>query len=367
MLLKQYQKAIENSNIVSKTDIYGTITFVNEQFCKISGYTKEELLGKSHNIVRHPDVPNSTFKKLWNTIQAKKTYTATVKNRAKDGSVFYVNTTVTPILDQNDNIVEYIAIRYDVTKEKLLQEDLQEKQKLLFLQSRHASLGQMLANIAHQWRQPLTQLNLSLFNMKKFALNNDDKEMMSYYNQSKDIIKYMSETIENFTDFFKPQKNQTTFYIHEAINDAIEILKQTIQKENIIINTNYETVQVKGISNEFSQVIINLIQNSKDAFTANHITNKVIDIFVTVSSVNNSDEKLIKVIFSDNAGGIDNKVKDSLFEPYMTTKHASVGTGLGLFMSQMIIQQSLNGIIKVSNTQDGAKFTISIPYGDKNE
>ncbi len=366
MLLKQYQKAIENSNIVSKTDIYGTITFVNEQFCKISGYTQEELLGKSHNIVRHPDVPDSTFAKLWNTIQAKKTYTATVKNMAKDGSVFYVNTTVTPILDQNDNIVEYIAIRYDVTKEKILQDDLQEKQKLLFLQSRHASLGQMLANIAHQWRQPLTQLNLSLFNMKKFALNNDEKEMLNYYNQSKDTIKYMSETIENFTDFFKPQKNQIDFYIHESIDDALDILKQTINKENIIVNTNYESVKVKGISNEFSQVIINLIQNSKDAFSTNHITNKHIDISVSVN-VSDEENKFIKVIFTDNAGGIDDTVKDTLFEPYMTTKHASVGTGLGLFMSQMIIQQSLNGIIKVSNTVDGAKFIISIPYGDKNE
>jgi PAS domain S-box-containing protein len=361
MLLKQYQKAIENSNIVSKTDIYGTITFVNEQFCNISGYTKEELLGKNHNIVRHPDVPDSTFARLWKTIQAKKTYTATVKNKAKDGSVFYVNTTVTPILDDDDNIVEYIAIRYDVTRERLLQEDLQEKQKLLFLQSRHASLGQMLANIAHQWRQPLTQLNLSLFNMKKFALLENENEMMSYYTQSKDTIKYMSETIENFTEFFKPQKDQTSFYIHKAINDAMEILKQVIIKENIIINTNYESVQVKGISNEFSQVIINLIQNSKDAFRTNHIQSKNIDISV---SINKSDEtnKFIKIVFQDNAGGIDDSVKDSLFEPYMTTKHASVGTGLGLFMSQMIVQQSLNGVIKVVNTQDGAKFTITIPY-----
>ena len=85
-MLKQYQKAIENSNIVSKTDVNGIITFVNDEFCKISGYSKEELIGKNHNIVRHPDVPTSTFKLLWKTIKAKKIYKSTVKNQAKNGS-----------------------------------------------------------------------------------------------------------------------------------------------------------------------------------------------------------------------------------------------------------------------------------------
>jgi PAS domain S-box-containing protein len=90
-MFNQYQEAIEKSNIISKTDVDGIITFVNDEFCSISGYTKEELVGQNHNIVRHPDVKPSTFKLLWKTIKSKKTYKATVKNRAKDGSTFYVN------------------------------------------------------------------------------------------------------------------------------------------------------------------------------------------------------------------------------------------------------------------------------------
>ncbi|MEA1914570.1 MAG: PAS domain-containing sensor histidine kinase [Campylobacterota bacterium] len=355
MLLQQYKEAIENSNIVSKTDTEGIITFVNEQFCKISGYTKKELLGKNHNIVRHPDVPDTTFTRLWDTIQAKKTYTATVKNQAKDGSVFYVNTTVTPILDEDGNIVEYIAIRYDVTTEKLLQKDLEEKQKLLFLQSRHASLGQMLANIAHQWRQPLTELNLSLFNMKKVLLNHNEENINEYYAQSKQIIKHMSQTIDDFSDFFKPQKNKQLFYLDEAIDDALKILKQTVQNENISIIKHYASVQVDGVSNEFSQVLINLIQNSKDAFIANNINNRCIEIGIEKTHDSNV------IVFQDNAGGIQGNILDHLFEPYISTKHASVGTGLGLFMSQMIVQNSLNGMIKVSNKNDGAQFLITIP------
>ena len=137
-MLEQYKEAIEKSNIISKTDVNGIITFVNDEFCKISGYSKEELIGKNHNIVRHPDVPASVFQALWKTIKAKKTYKSTVKNRTKDGTTFYVNTTVIPILDEKGNIEEFVAIRYDVTKEVFYKESLEKKEKeLQILKSLH--------------------------------------------------------------------------------------------------------------------------------------------------------------------------------------------------------------------------------------
>ena len=126
-----YQEAIENSNIVSKTDINGIITFVNDEFCKISGYSYHELIGQNHNIVRHPDVSTSNFESLWKTILSKKPFKATVKNLSKDGSTVYLNTTITPILDKNENIIEFIAIRYDVTAEVELKKHLEIKEKEL--------------------------------------------------------------------------------------------------------------------------------------------------------------------------------------------------------------------------------------------
>ncbi|MFW9625971.1 MAG: PAS domain S-box protein, partial [Sulfurospirillum sp.] len=259
MKLEQYQSAIESSNIISKTDIFGIITFVNDEFCKISGYSYDELIGQNHNIVRHPDIPTSNFENLWNTILSKKSYKATVKNLTKDKKTVYLNTTITPILDDNENIIEFIAIRYDVTaevelKKRLEQKDKEleelnknlelrvkaqtkqlkelnktleqrvleeikkneEKQKLLFWQSRMASLGQMLANIAHQWRQPLTELNLTLFNMKKASLNHNEKKIEDFYKQSKNLISSMSITIEDFTNFFNPLKQKKNFEIKNA-------------------------------------------------------------------------------------------------------------------------------------------------------
>lgn len=402
-----YQKAIENSNIVSKTDINGIITFVNDEFCKISGYSNDELIGQNHNIVRHPDIPTSNFENLWKTILNKKPYKATVKNLTKDKKTVYLNTTITPILDDYENIIEFIAIRYDVTaevelkkcleqkekeledlnqnlelkvkeqtkqlkelnktlKQKVLEEikKNEEKQRFLFWQSRMASLGQMLANIAHQWRQPLTELHLTLFNMKKASINNNEERIQELYVQSKSLISSMSSTIEDFTNFFNPQKDKKNFEIRNAINEALFILKKVIEIENINIQINIpNNYKIIGIPNELSQVIVNLIQNSKDAFIQNNTKNRI--IIVSVKDEEKESKKYVLLEIKDNAGGISKKNIERIFDPYFTTKHKSQGTGLGLFMSKMIIEKSLEGELTHKNCDDGSIFTITIFSGNE--
>ncbi|WP_404317338.1 PAS domain S-box protein [Malaciobacter canalis] len=398
-----YQEAIENSNIVSKTDIDGIITFVNDEFCNIFGYSKKELLGKNHNIVRHPDIPSEHFKNLWETIKFnKKTYKSTVKNLTKEGRSVYLNTTITPILDKDGNIKEFIAIRYDVTQEvelkknlekkdkelKLLNKTLEmrvqeqtkqlkelnqtleqrvkseieknkQKQKILFWQSRMASLGQMLANIAHQWRQPLTELNLSLFNVKKSASNQEFDELEKYYKDSKEIIANMSQTIDDFSNFFNPNKEKQKFNLKNSIDESLNITRKLIQKENINIKKEYIDLEVFGVSNEFSQVIINFLQNSAHEFNKKNIENK--EIIITIKQVTIESQEFAQVTFSDNARGVDENTLDKIFEPYFTTKHQSNGTGLGLFMSKLIIEKSLNGTMFAKNSNKGLLFTINIP------
>jgi len=403
-MLKQYKEAIEKSNIISKTDVAGIITFVNDEFCKISGYSKEELIGANHNIVRHPDVDESTFKLLWETINAKKIYKDTVKNLAKDGSTFYVNTTVIPILDKDENIVEFVAIRYDVTKEVFYKEELlrreielqelnatlekrvqektkelkelnetlhsrvkkeiaknEEKRQVMFWQSRLASLGEMLANIAHQWRQPLTELNLTIFTMKKAAYNDDRDEVQKLYAESKNIIKNMSTTIDDFTNFFKPDKDKESFSVSESIREAISLLEKLITTEMISIKTDLREIKVLGISNELTQVIINLIKNSSDAFVQNSILIREINI----SAKEEDGYAVIEV--QDNAGGIKQKNAYKVFEPYFTTKHASQGTGLGLFMSKMICEKGMHGSLDVKSKKNITIFSIKIPIEIINE
>jgi len=397
-MFEQYRDAIENSNIVSKTDIYGIITFVNDEFCKISGYSRRELIGQDHNIVRHPDVPSETFRRLWQTILTKETYKATVKNLAKNGNTFYVNTTITPILNEDGEIKEFIAIRYDVTREveltlaleekekeltrlnqtleervkeqtkalsqlnrhleQRVQEEVEkneQKQKILFSQSRFASLGQMIANIAHQWRQPLTELNLSLFGLH----NASEEEKHTYYHDAKKTIQSMSQTIEDFQNFFNPNKPVEPFDPVESFHDALTLIKKDLKKAKITLHTSLgKGIEITGISNELTQVLINLLQNAKEALT--ECTDKNKEIFVSILD----EQTHITLSVQDNGKGIEEDKLEKIFDPYFSTKHASQGTGLGLFMSRMIVQQSLGGTITASNNETGALLTITIPKKD---
>ena len=355
--MNNYQKAIENSNIVSKTDINGIITFVNDEFCKLFGFKKDELIGKNHNIVRHPDTPKENFQALWETILDKKVYKATVKNLSKDKKDIYLNTTIVPILDEKEeNIVEFVAIRYDITNEVMLQKELEERQKILFLQSRMASLGQMLANIAHQWRQPLTQLNLSLYNLKKAFENQNKKEFEDFYSNSKNLILGMSNTIEDFTNFFSPKKQKEIFLLNISINEALKILNKIFEDEKIDIKFDItKDLEIFGVKNELTQVLLNILSNAKDAFVQNGVKNREL----CIKTYKKDDFIYLEIV--DNALGINDEIKDKMYEPYFTTKHQSSGTGLGLFISKIIIENSFEGEISHTNTQNGSKFVLKFP------
>ncbi len=396
-MLHQYKNAIDSSNIVSKTDVNGIITYVNEEFCKISGYSKEELIGKNHNIVRHPDVPKEHFKRFWERILAKKIWKGTVKNRAKDGSTFYVNTTVIPILDHKGTIAEFVAIRYDVTKSVQLQERLQKKEKelealnkelearvlektkelqelnrtlerrviaevrknrekdrVMFQQARLAALGEMLGNIAHQWRQPLMELGLLFYKIKKVC---KDDQVAALYKKGVKILEQMSQTIVDFQNFFSPTKQKELFSPADRIEQTLSILEGSLQRANIRVEKNLQPdLFVYGYPNEFSQVILNILNNAKEALTgiqgSRHIWIKAFE-----------DEEALHICIEDNGTGVPKDIMEKIFEPYFSTK--SKGTGLGLYMSKMIIEQSMEGTLEVSNTKSGAKFIIKLPKGKR--
>ncbi len=406
-MLQQYIDAIESSNIVSRTDIHGIITFVNDEFCKISGYSREELIGADHNIVRHPDVPASNFKRLWKTILAKQTYKATVKNRAKDGKTFYVNTTIVPILDEEGEIREFVAIRYDVTKEMELRMRLEEKEKelealnrsleervrqqtrklqelnrwleervreeiakneekqqMLLWQSRFASMGQMTANIAHQWRQPLTELNLTLFNLKTSVESGEDpQKIQTLYNQSRRIIGSMSQTIEDFMSFFRPDRATSTFSVEQSLEDALSLVSKALEKKEIEIRIEGDREMIlQGIPNELTQVFLNLFQNAMEAFDDKTEGERWLRIHFS-----RDQETFAVIVVEDSAGGIPEMALEKIFEPYFSTKSSSQGTGLGLFMSRLIIQKSFRGSIRAFNSLKGALFIIKIPLNDAKE
>jgi len=246
------------------------------------------------------------------------------------------------------NVTLHSRVKKEIAKNE-------EKRQVMFAQSRLASLGEMLANIAHQWRQPLTELNLTIFNIKKAAFHDDKDEVGKLYSESKNIVKNMSKTIDDFTNFFKPDKVKEQFNVSESVNEAISLLQKLITTEMISVKTDLRDIKILGISNELTQVIINLIKNSSDAFVQSSIL--IREIYITAKE----EDGYALIELQDNAGGIREKNPYKVFEPYFTTKHASQGTGLGLFMSKMICEKGMHGSLDVKSKKNTTTFSIRIP------
>ena len=233
--------------------------------------------------------------------------------------------------------------------------EAKEKERILVHQSKLASMGEMIGSIAHQWRQPLTQLSsvLVLVELKYERGKLTLKELRESIHQSQEQIEFMSKTIDDFRNFFKPNKQKDFFSPYKSVQSALSLISSSFENYNIKVNLKFEDeVLINGYESEFSQVILNILSNSKDAFIEKQIANPIIT--VTISK----EDKNSKIVLCDNAGGINLIPIEKVFEPYVTTKHASSGTGIGLYMSKNIIEKSMNGSLSVSNNKNGVCFEI---------
>ncbi|AXH16063.1 histidine kinase [Malaciobacter mytili LMG 24559] len=233
-----------------------------------------------------------------------------------------------------------------------------QSEEILFQQSKMASMGELLGSITHQWRQPLMEIN-SLFMpidaKLKMGQNVENKEILDSIEKLSEITKYMSTTINDFKNFFSTDKQKVTFNLSTQLNFAINILSSTLKKHNIkleiIVKKNPE---IYGYKNEYSQVLINLINNAKEILFLRNIKDPLIKITLNKESNN------AILIIEDNAGGIKDSNPYAIFEPFYT-KEKKDGFGIGLFMSKLIIEKHMNGYIEVVNGENGAIFTIVTP------
>jgi PAS domain S-box-containing protein len=341
--------------IYSKTDLRGIITEVSDAFCAISQYSREELLGQPHNIIRHPNMSKNTFKQMWETIKKGNVWEGEVENLSKHNTSYWVHASISPEYDESGNIKGYIAIRYDITANKNI-----EKQNIQLMQSeKMASLGEMIGNIAHQWRQPLSAITstASSIMLETEIGILDTNELPDKMKNIVDKSQFLSTTINTFRDFIKNDKEYKSIIIQDEIKEALEIIKFTLSDLNIelIDNINYDDkIQLTVVTGELPQVIINIINNAKDILIEKAIEKPWIKL-----SMDKIDETII-VSIEDNGGGIPKHIMSKIFEPYFTTKHQSQGTGLGLHMSYKIINDSLQGNLYAKNTNNGAMFVIEL-------
>ncbi len=227
-------------------------------------------------------------------------------------------------------------------------EQSRQKDQIMFRQSRLAAMGEMVGNIAHQWRQPLNAMVLIIqsFQMKQMLGKLNDKFIDSQVDEGIKLATSMSRTIDDFRNFFKPNKIEENFSAKRTIQESIDLVQHYYEKldikMNLICEEDFETL---GYPNEFSQVMMNLFSNSKDVLQDRANQEKHIEIVVKIDN----KSKKGKILVIDNGGGVPVEVIDRMFDPYFTTKHQSNGTGIGLYMSKEIIEKQMHGSIEVEN------------------
>jgi len=341
--------------IMSRTDTSGIITKVSSAFNKISGFSNNELIGKSHNIIRHPDMPKEVFEDMWNIIQKGEIWQGELKNIKKNGDFYWVQTTIHPNFDNMGNIISYDAIRQDITSIK----KLESQQNILIEQSKAAAMGEMISMIAHQWRQPLQAVSILTQKLPIAKMTDgeiSDELLEDVLEQTGAQIEYMSKTIDDFRDFFKPNKKKALISLQRVVNKAIEFLNYMLKVDSIKVHVKNDIdIRVPLYLNEIVQALINMIKNSRDALLEKDVEDRAIYISTSI------DENSVYIIIEDNAGGIPSNVIGKIFEPYFSTKPNKNGTGLGLYMCKTIIEQHSNGKVVIENTKIGAKFTIKLP------
>lgn len=235
-------------------------------------------------------------------------------------------------------------------------EELHQQEHLLLQQGRLAAMGETVNNIAHQWRQPLNNLGLIIQSLELcYEVGEFNRELVrKTVNDSMQLILHMSQTIDDFRNFFKPLKDKEHFQVCTAINNAVKLAGASFTNNNIEVTQDFSCdATVYGYPNEYAQVILNLLSNARDAFEKNGVSRPVVVIGSTIA------EGRSIVTVNDNAGGIPLDIIGKIFEPHFTTKGVQ-GTGIGLFMSKNIIEKNMGGTLRASNAGNGAQLEISL-------
>ncbi len=261
-----------------------------------------------------------------------------------------------------------LQLEYKVNKEVIKN---REKDQIMYQHARLAAMGEMIGNIAHQWRQPLNALTVLIqsFGIKNMSGGLTQEFIDKQVEEGLRLANQMSNTIEDFKNFFSPHKEREYFGVVKALQETLDLVEFFCKDEHIDIKlVAKEEIRVYGYSNEFSQVILNLLNNARDNFKQRNIQ-KDRKIVIKVER-KKSPEPYVIISFIDNGGGIDEHIIDRIFEPYFTTKHKSTGTGIGLYMSKQIIEKQMHGLVTMKNITSKlgtnrsyrcAQFIIAIP------
>jgi PAS domain S-box-containing protein len=351
---KFFEQSI-NLFLVAKGD--GEIVEINDSSKRILGYLPHEMVGKIILEFVHPDDVESTINEMKRLEKGEIVTYFENRYQHKDGS--YKTLAWSANSDVDKKLI--YASAQDITDEKFRNQLLIKSEKL-------AAMGEMIGNIAHQWRQPLSVISTASTGMimeKEFGLF-DETQLIKKCNIINNNAQYLSKTIDDFRNFIKGDRTKKVFNLREDINSFLNLVEGSIKANNIhIIQDIQEDIKIDGYENELTQCFINIFNNAKDALKENTAPEDIRVIFISATTTNN--KAIVKI--KDNAGGIAKNIIPKVFEPYFTTKNKSLGTGLGLHMTYNLIVDGMHGTIEAKNTNfiyegkayTGAELTITLP------
>lgn len=353
--LKASNDSLNAAALVSSTDLNGIITYVNEKFCQISGYSAEEMLGQPHRIVNSGKHTKEFWQELWATIKSGQSYKGEICNRAKDGSLYWVEATIIPVTDANNAIVGYTALRIDVTSKKETERQFQHQSKL-------ASIGEMAAGVGHEINNPLAigagSIELIKRMLKQETITNpkifDRIEKVEMANER------IRKIVDGLRTYARSDSDQTEIVsMHNAIDQTLNLISEIYEGEGISISRNYPKPELltRGNLGVLQQVIMNFMSNARDA-TVGQSSRKI-----ELSLVAQLDNTL-RFSVGDNGSGISDAIKDKIFEPFFTTKGVGKGTGLGLGIVSELVKK-MGGELEFESVEgEGSSFSIVLPRCD---
>ncbi|WP_404318487.1 PAS domain S-box protein [Malaciobacter canalis] len=357
-----------NPTAIFYKNIHGKYLGCNKAWEELTGIKEDEIVGKSVLDIAPKDIAKIYFeedKKVFSLEESPQIYQAEVYNKTVDKRfdvVFYKSA----YFDAKGEVLGLIGVVIDVTQVISLEKEKEKKEKIIYQQSKMAAMGEMIENIAHQWRQPLSTMTVSASGIKmqkEFGILKDES-LSEFIEAILESSKHLSQTIDDFRNFFKTTKYEEVFNIKNTFNKTLVLLSSKFKNRNIKIEQDIQSIEIKSLQNELIHVILNILNNANDALEKLNIEEKIIFIKSKIDSTNK-----LKIKISDNAGGINENIIFKIFDPYFTTKHQSQGTGIGLYMTKEIVNKHLNGSIDVKNIDfnykeknyTGAEFTIILP------
>ena len=358
-LVNDYLYAIDQSAIVAVTDLRGRITHANDKFCEISKFSLDELLGQDHRLINSGYHGPDFFRGLWSDIASGMVWRGEIRNRAKEGGIYWVDTTIVPFFDEKGRPYQYLSIRFDITDKKTAQAKIVEEQMRALHAEKMASLGELAAGIAHELGNPLASI-MAWLSVFESQLDKGSLNLSDFANTVPGVVQKaerMSKIIRGMLAYARDGSKDPFDSVNllRVINEVVEYSQHRMNRVGVDVRVKVraQALDVECRETEISQILVNLLINACDA--TKDLEERWIEIEVE------DFQGGLAIAVTDSGTGIPEEIRAKVMEPFFTTKPPGKGTGLGLSISRQQAQHH-HGSLDIDAASPHTRFVLRLPH-----